>query len=86
MGRNQWPSTPPDFRETAEEYIERLETLGIQVMKAIAIGLNVDESIFLNRINKAFWNLRILGYEGRKERSKQQAGIGEHTGKILFAV
>ncbi|KIW15207.1 hypothetical protein PV08_05252 [Exophiala spinifera] len=79
MGLNQWPSTPSDFRETAEEYIERLEALGTQVMKAIAIGLDVDESIFLNRIDKAFWNLRILGYEGRKERSKQLAGIGEHT-------
>lgn len=79
MGPNQWPSTPPEFRSVAETYIEHVENLGNQVMKAIAIGLDVDESIFLNRINKAFWNLRILGYEGRKSRSELAAGIGEHT-------
>lgn len=49
-------------------------------MKAIAMGLGVDDEIFLSRINKAFWNLRILGYEGRKSKSKENAGIGQHTG------
>lgn len=81
MGPNLWPSIPTDFRSTAESYIDHLEKLGTSVMKAIAIGLSVDESIFLNRIDKAFWNLRILGYEGRKARMENAAGIGEHTGK-----
>lgn len=84
MGPNLWPSVPADFRTTAESYIEHLEKLGTSVMKAIAIGLSVDESIFLDRIDKAFWNLRILGYEGRKSRSENVAGIGEHTGKSLL--
>ncbi|KAK5053145.1 hypothetical protein LTR84_002119 [Exophiala bonariae] len=83
MGPNLWPSVPADFRTTAETYIDQLENLGNSVMKAIAIGLSVDESIFLDRIDKAFWNLRILGYEGRKTRSESAAGIGEHTGKAL---
>lgn len=84
MGPNLWPSIPADFRTTAESYIEHMERLGTSVMKAIAIGLSVDESIFLDRIDKAFWNLRILGYEGRKSRSENVAGIGEHTGKSLL--
>ena len=44
-----------------------------------ASGLDVDERIFLDRIDKAFWNLRILGYEGRDVKKKTPAGIGEHT-------
>jgi isopenicillin N synthase-like dioxygenase len=50
-------------------------------MKAIAIGLGVDDDVFLSRVNKAFWNLRILGYEGRSLKSSSNAGIGQHTGQ-----
>jgi isopenicillin N synthase-like dioxygenase len=81
MGPNKWPTQPTTFRNTAEEYIQHLEKLGVQVMQAIAMGLEVDERIFLDRIDKAFWNLRILGYEGRKVKQETPAGIGEHTGK-----
>ncbi|KAF2110459.1 oxoglutarate 3-dioxygenase [Lophiotrema nucula] len=79
MGVNQWPSTPPDLQDITETYIKRLEHLGCEVMRAMAMGLQVDPSVFLDRINKAFWNLRILGYEGRKSKKPKPAGIGEHT-------
>lgn len=80
MGENQWPSTPKDFRSTADEYIEKVESLGKSVMKAMALAMDVDDAIFSERVDKAFWNLRILGYEGRKSKTPAQAGIGEHTG------
>jgi hypothetical protein len=80
MGPNKWPSVPADFRTVSESYIEQVESLGNSVMKAIAMGLDVDEELFLKRIDKAFWNLRILGYEGRKSKNEGKAGIGEHTG------
>jgi isopenicillin N synthase-like dioxygenase len=54
MGQNLWPSTPADFRATAESYIEHLERLGTEVMKAIAIGLSIDKRVFLDRIDRAF--------------------------------
>ncbi|KAI1394638.1 oxoglutarate 3-dioxygenase [Hypoxylon fuscum] len=79
MGPNKWPSTPPNLKELSETYVEKVTSLGNSVMKAIAMGLGVDDEIFLSRINKAFWNLRILGYEGRKSKSKENAGIGQHT-------
>jgi isopenicillin N synthase-like dioxygenase len=79
-GPNHWPETPTQFRPVAEAYIEHLEGLGKKVMQAIAMALAVDERIFLDRIDKAFWNLRILGYEGRKEKREFDAGIGQHTG------
>ncbi|KAK9780679.1 putative Oxoglutarate 3-dioxygenase [Seiridium cardinale] len=49
QGPNQWPQSPTSFRPTAEDYIERVTNLGIQVMKALAMGLDVDEEIFLSR-------------------------------------
>ncbi|EFX05092.1 oxoglutarate 3-dioxygenase [Grosmannia clavigera kw1407] len=79
MGKNQWPSQPSDFKSVADEYIGQLEPLGVAVIRALALGLGVDEAIFVERIDRAFWNLRILAYEGRKERETANAGIGEHT-------
>lgn len=75
-----WPSTPVGFQKLASEYTECVTALGTSVMKAIALALDVDENIFLARIDKAFWNLRILGYEGRKAKITSNAGIGQHTG------
>ena len=83
MGPNKWPSTPADFKDLSETYVEKVTSLGNSVMKALAMGLGVDQEIFLSRVDEAFWNLRILGYEGRKSASKENAGIGEHTGMAL---
>ena len=80
MGENQWPLAPSALRPDAEAYIDKLLSLGKSVMRAMTIGLEVDEDIFLSRIDKSFWNLRILGYEGRAEKKTMRAGIGTHTG------
>ncbi|KAF2653197.1 oxoglutarate 3-dioxygenase [Lophiostoma macrostomum CBS 122681] len=79
LGENKWPMTPANLRAVSETYIEQLEHLGREVMRAMALALGIDVSLFLDRVDKAFWNLRILGYEGRKSRSPAPAGIGEHT-------
>ncbi|KAF2727114.1 oxoglutarate 3-dioxygenase [Polyplosphaeria fusca] len=79
MGENKWPSSLPGFQALANTYIGKLESLGREVVRAMAIGLEVDAELFLDRIDKAFWNLRILGYEGRKSKTPALAGIGEHT-------
>ena len=60
-----------------------MERLGNSVVEAIALALDVDASLFLSRIDKAFWNLRVLGYEGRKSLASAKAGIGEHTGELV---
>ncbi|CZR66951.1 uncharacterized protein PAC_16850 [Phialocephala subalpina] len=77
QGENLWPSTPSDLRTVSEKYIDALFTLATKVVQALALGLGVDESIFLTRIGEAFWNLRILGYYPKPEG--KQAGIGDHT-------
>lgn len=78
-GPNAWPSIPIGFQELATAYTEKVTDLGTSVMRAIALALEVDDNIFLSRVDKAFWNLRILGYEGRKSKSSANAGIGQHT-------
>lgn len=81
LGENIWPTTPADFRSVSERYIDSVVSLGISVTRAIAMALEVPEDIFTTRIDKAFWNLRILAYEGTDTKSGETkvAGIGEHT-------
>jgi len=85
LGPNLWPSSPAGLKDMSESYICYLENLGNQVLKAMAIGLGIDDEVFISRVNTAFWNLRILGYEGRKAKSSEYAGIGQHTGTSLFS-
>lgn len=49
------------------------------------MALEVPEEIFTSRIDKAFWNLRVLAYEGTdvKAGETKVAGIGQHTGENL---
>jgi isopenicillin N synthase-like dioxygenase len=53
---------PKGFRETSEKYIESVTSLGTNVIKAIELGLDVDQALFTSLIDKCFWNLRIIGY------------------------
>ncbi|KAI1611909.1 oxoglutarate 3-dioxygenase [Exophiala viscosa] len=81
LGENQWPTVPKNFREVSERYVDGLLTLATQLMRVIAIGLGVDEQLFLSRIDKSFWNLRILGYKATdpEATTPSVSGIGEHT-------
>ena len=87
FGENQWPQTPAEFRDVSEEYISAVLTLALEVVRAIAVALGVDESVFMSRVDKSFWNLRIIGYEATDENASgsKVSGIGEHSGKqFLF--
>ena len=85
FGENQWPQTPKTFRNTAEQYIDSLFLLATEIVRAIAMALEVDETVLLSRVDKSFWNLRIIGYEAAYEKNttSKVSGIGEHTGTEL---
>jgi len=86
FGENQWPQTPETFRSTAEQYIDTVFALATEIVRAIAMALEVDETVLLSRVNKSFWNLRIIGYEATdaKLATSKVSGIGEHTGDSLI--
>lgn len=80
-GENQWPETPGSFRQVSEKYIDAVLSLAMEVVKAISIGLEVDETEILSRLSESFWNLRILGYKAApKTENEAVSGIGNHTG------
>jgi isopenicillin N synthase-like dioxygenase len=82
FGENQWPRTPETFRTVSEKYVEAILRLATEVVRAIAMALGLNEEVLLGRVDKSFWNLRIIGYEATKghTNTSKVSGIGEHTG------
>ncbi|KAK4902351.1 hypothetical protein LTR27_001255 [Elasticomyces elasticus] len=85
QGVNQWPSRPADFRSVVEAYTDQMESLGKAVIEALALALGVDSKLFLSRVEKPFWQLRMVCYPGQTSVVPAKTGIGEHTGEMCKA-
>ena len=80
LGRNQWPRKPVSLRPIAEEYTTRLVALGVAIMKAFALALDVPEEIFSSRVEESFWQLRLAAYPGvSKEPDQSKSGLYQHS-------
>lgn len=81
-GRNLFPSSVPQLRETVLEYMEAMTKLGHKLMAGIALSLELEESYFSDRYTKDPLILfRIFNYPPNSSLSekKRQWGVGEHT-------
>ncbi|KAK1085773.1 hypothetical protein LTR48_004230 [Friedmanniomyces endolithicus] len=56
-----------------------MQGLGRAVIEALALALGVDAKLSVSRVDKAFWQLRMIYYDGHDSRFPAKAGIGEHT-------
>jgi len=82
--RNMWPEEKdcPGFKQTMLEFYETCHKLHNTVMRTIALGLDLEESFFDDKINEKCHNLRLLSYPPiRTEilRKEGQARAGAHS-------
>lgn len=59
---NVWPDEIPEFRETALDVYKRLEKTGVQMLKAIALYLNLPENYFDDKVHHGNSILRPIHY------------------------
>lgn len=59
---NVWPAEIPEFREVATEVYRRLEKTGVQMLRAIALYLNLPEDYFDSRVRHGNSILRPIHY------------------------
>jgi len=59
---NVWPLETPEFKETALEVYKRLEKTGVQMLKAIALYLNLPENYFDDKVHHGNSILRPIHY------------------------
>ncbi|KAF8582141.1 Clavaminate synthase-like protein [Ramaria rubella] len=63
-GNNQWPSVP-SFRVKYERWVEKMKALGLIVMEAMAVGLDMNANEWhdlRSKVDDSFWVLRVIGY------------------------
>lgn len=59
---NVWPEAPDGFRDTFETLFDRLFDTGRELLKAIAIGIDLPEDWFEDRVKGGTSLLRLLHY------------------------
>jgi len=77
---NLWPKKPPQFQSKLNLYIEEMKKLGTDIMKALALGLSLNEDFFDPYTNESFWGLRVIGYPPLQS-SGEKTGVGKSCGE-----
>ncbi|SMF17346.1 Isopenicillin N synthase [Tistlia consotensis] len=81
-GPNTWPEAAllPAFRPTIEAYDAEMRRLAGDLLRAFALGLELPEQWFADKVDRPLAQLRLLHYPpqaGRIER--RELGCGAHT-------
>ncbi|GJE84568.1 clavaminate synthase-like protein [Phanerochaete sordida] len=81
---NQWPdeADAPRFRATMLDFAATCHALHVHVMRAVALGLGLEERFFDGRVDQRCHNLRLLSYPPIRTdllRKEGQARAGAHS-------
>ncbi|KAK7054185.1 BTB domain-containing protein [Favolaschia claudopus] len=81
---NQWPkeTDAPEFKSTMLDFFRQCHELHVHVMRSIALGLDLDEGFFDDKIHEQSHNLRLLSYPPIKRSLldyEGQARAGAHS-------
>ncbi|KAJ6490317.1 hypothetical protein C8R47DRAFT_465317 [Mycena vitilis] len=82
--KNQWPreADAPAFKSTMLDFFQRCHELHVHVMRAIAMGLELEEGFFDGKVQEQCHNLRLLSYPPIKRSlldNDGQARAGAHS-------
>ncbi|MDP9335615.1 MAG: isopenicillin N synthase family oxygenase, partial [Actinomycetota bacterium] len=79
---NVWPDHPAGLRKTALEYERELRVVADQLLRAMALALELPEPWFVDRLERANLTLRAINYErapGSPDPQPGQARMGAHS-------
>ncbi|RXW21965.1 hypothetical protein EST38_g3916 [Candolleomyces aberdarensis] len=82
--KNQWPkeSDAPLFKQTMLDFFQTCHNLHVDVMRSVALGLDLGERFFDDKVNEQCHNLRLLSYPPIKSSllvKDGQARAGAHS-------
>ena len=79
-GQNQWPPLVPHLEELATDYFDAVQNVAITLMRAFAVGLELDEDFFLTHCSRPLSRASFVYYPPQGEHlGKDQFGVAPHT-------
>ncbi|MDE3026895.1 MAG: isopenicillin N synthase family oxygenase [Paracoccaceae bacterium] len=80
FGPNQWPTTLPEFQTLVYGYHEKMVSLSTQLLRGIALSLDLPETFFQGIMKDPISIQRLLHYPPQNGHAdKDIIGIGAHT-------
>lgn len=80
MGPNRWPDGRPGFRTALYAYYEAVLACGADLLRAVAIGLDLPTDFFRQRYDRPIARGSILHYPPQPpDLGEEQFGVGAHT-------
>ncbi|MEV7134269.1 2-oxoglutarate and iron-dependent oxygenase domain-containing protein [Arthrobacter sp. NPDC093128] len=77
-GPNLWPEALPEMRDIVAEWTERLSTISLTLLRALAVSLGAPEDTFDEAFAaRAFPMLKVVRYPGSSHEEPKQ-GVGSH--------
>ncbi len=80
--KNKWPASQPEFRQNIEPFISQCTEFSFQVLKALAIALDLDENFFCDAHDQQQHTFRLLHYPALAENEgydNHEKRAGAHT-------
>lgn len=79
-GPNVWPADLPGFRPAIERYFAEMRRLAEDLMACFALGLDLPEDFFADKIDRPLAQLRLLHYPPQAATPEAETvGCGTHT-------
>ncbi|HYB11195.1 MAG TPA: 2-oxoglutarate and iron-dependent oxygenase domain-containing protein [Alphaproteobacteria bacterium] len=84
---NLWPEWPPGFGGAARRYYAEMERIALALMRLAALGLDVDEHFFDDKIDRHITAMRLNFYPAQAAAPLPgQLRAGEHTDYGTFTI
>jgi isopenicillin N synthase-like dioxygenase len=80
FAQNIWPARPAAFRSTWEAYFTAMEQLAARLMRIFAVGLDMPETFFDDKIDRHITNFSVIHYPEQPDAPLPgQLRAGAHT-------
>ncbi len=79
-GANKWPENLPEMQNLCMQYFQSAHEVAHNLMRAFALGLNLDETFFLRTASRPLSRASYVYYPAQpKDMGESQFGVGPHT-------
>ncbi|GAB6851781.1 isopenicillin N synthase family dioxygenase [Paraburkholderia kururiensis] len=79
-GPNNWPDFMPSLQPVLYGYYEAVAQCGADLLRAVAVGLGIDEHFFASRYTKRMQRTQMVYYPPQPPQSDEdQFGVAPHT-------